>query len=372
MAQQAPHGLPPSAVNDLATLAGKHAANADAARQLPGEVVDAIVAAGFARYFVPTAWGGSAGTFTELIRPVAQVGEECASAAWCASLAAGAGRMGAYLPIEGQAELWSAGPDTFIVGALSPSGRAERQGSGWRLRGEWAFATAAGHSQWAFVCSRASGADHNQAWFFAVPRREYRIVDTWSSVGMRGTASNTLVLDDIFVPAHRGFRREAMFAGRGIGSPARCHSAPLRLVSGLLFAGPALGAARGTVRSWLDWIRRKVTVDGRAARERASLQVALARSAAEIDAADLLLQRAADIADYRPYDTLDVTRNARDCALSAELLVTAVERLFNTAGTGGQSEASPLQRAWRDIHCIASHVALQFEPHGREYALAVL
>ena len=97
----------------------------------------------------------------------------------------------------------------------------------------------------------------------------------------------------------------------------------------------------------------------------------LARCAGGIDAARLLLERAADIADHQQFDQLGVARNARDIALAVEFLMTAVDGLFAAGGTSGQSETNPIQRAWRDVHCIASHVALQFELAGTEYARAL-
>lgn len=361
-----------TAAGEVTAIAAKYAAEAEAGRLLRPEVVDAMVAAGFARHFVPTRWGGVAGTFTELAAATAAVGEGCASAAWCASVAAGSSRMGAYLPVAGQAELWTSGPDTFVVGALSPSGRAERRGADWLLSGEWQFASGADFSDWALVCALVPDGDQRSAWFFAVPRESYRVLDTWFNAGMRATGSNTIALDDVLVPAHRGFPRDQMLAGTGTDSPARCHTAPLRLISGLLFAAPALGAARGALKLWSDWISAKRDQTGRPARERTTIQLTLARSAGEIDAAQLLLERAADIGDQHSLDQLRLTRNARDFALSTELLVAAVDRLFSAGGTSVQSESNPIQRAWRDVHCIAGHIALQFEPTGSEFARELL
>ncbi|MGW7357451.1 hypothetical protein ACWGI0_12670 [Streptomyces sp. NPDC054802] len=68
----------------------------------------------------------------------------------------------------------------------------------------------------------------------------------------------------------------------------------------------------------------------------------------------------------------DVARCQRDCALAADLLVGAVERLFRSAGTAGHSEHAPLQRMWRDVHSAAGHVVLQFGPAAAAYAQQVL
>lgn len=230
----------------IAELAGKRAADAEQQRRLSPDVVDAVLRAGFAAHFVPVAHGGRAATFGELVEPVAVLGEACASTAWYASLTASLGRMAAYLPDEGQAELWSDGPDALIVGALMPLGRAEKTPGGWHVSGTWPFVSVVDHSDWALICAKVG----EEPWFFAVPRQEYGIVDSWYPMGMRGTGSNTLVLDGVFVPDARACTRAAIAAGLGPDAEAICHTVPMRAVNGLAFALPMLGAARGAAAVW--------------------------------------------------------------------------------------------------------------------------
>ncbi|MCD0452125.1 hydrolase [Actinocorallia sp. API 0066] len=346
--------FPPPALRRAAETAARGAAKADEHRVLSAEVAESLVAAGFSRHFVPARWGGADGAATGLVRAAATVGEGCASAAWCGAVAAGSSRMGVYLPEEGQAELWADGPDTRVVGALVPAGRAERTDGGWLVSGSWDFTSGVDHSDWAFVCAPDADA---RPWFFAVPRSGYRIRDTWHNVGMRGTGSNTLVLDGVSVPAHRAFDRAEMLAGRAVGSRSPCHTVPLRGVSGLIFAAPALGAARGAAREWTTRFRG----GGETAR------LAAARAAGAINVADLLLETAAARCDRGGLTPEESLRQPYDCALAVDHLVDAVEGLFRGAGSRGQLAASPLQRFWRDVHCLASHVALRREPAAVAY-----
>lgn len=346
------------AVREAAALAARHAADADLARRLPGEVVEALVAAGFARHFVPVRWGGRAGGFEELLDTVSTVGEGCTSAAWIATVTSGAARMGVCLPEEGQRELWSGGADTVVVGALGPTGRATPVPGGWRLTGQWPLVSGVDFADWTLACALASVREHETALFFAVPRRDYRVADTWFNVGMRATGSNTLIAEDVFVPEHRAVAREDIWRGRAVGSDARCHTAPLRAISGPLFAAPALGAARAAVRAWSARM---------AARPGPAVQGVLARAEGDIEGAALLLHRAARTADDGLRGEKEHTRAPRDSALAADHLVDAVERLFRSAGSGAQAQDEPLQRIWRDVHCVASHAALRFETAGNAH-----
>jgi two-component flavin-dependent monooxygenase len=357
---------------EAASTAARHAEEAETNRVLSPEVAKALVTAGFARHFVPSRWGGADGRVVDLLEATSLVGRHCTSAAWCGSLAAGAARMGVFLPEQGQAELWANGPDVLVVGALIPSATAETVAGGWRLTGEWDFTSAADFSDWALVAARVRGGNGVRPWFFAVPRADYGVKDTWSPVGMRGTGSNTLVLDGVFVPEHRAFDREEMLLGRAVGSSAPCHAVPLRTVSGILFASPALGAARGALREWSERIARKVGPAGTPMREDRSAQLAAARTAAEIDVAEMLLRRVAEACDRGGTTKADAVRNPHDCAFAVDGLVGAVERLFRSAGSRGQLAASPLQRFWRDIHFLTSHVALQLEPAAAGYGAHLL
>ena len=360
----APVGLD---VREAASIAGRHAEEADTDRLLHPAVAEALVDAGFARHFVPTAWGGHDGGAVDLLDAVAQVGQECASAAWCASLAAGAARMGVFLPEQGQAELWANGPDVFIAGALIPSGRARRAAGGWRLTGEWDFTSGIDHAGWAMAAGVVHDGDRARPRFFAIPRSEYLIKDTWFNTGMRGTGSNTLLLDDVFVPAHRSFDREDMLRGHAVGSASPCHTAPLRVISGTLFAAPALGAARGALRAWSRTAAAKVARTGLAAGENRAILTAAAHACGDVDLAEVLLRRAARTCDRGEFGRATEVRNPYDCAAAVDRLVDAVERLFRTAGSRGQLATDPLQRFWRDLHCMASHVALQLDPQAVAY-----
>lgn len=320
--------------------AARHATEADRDRSLSPEVVAAIVATGFARWFVPARWGGAAGGFAELTTAVAAVGEGCASAAWCASLAAHGARQAGCLPDEGQAELWAGGPDTFLVGAVVPAGRARQVAGGWRLAGTWSYVSAVAFADYAMIAARVPNGD---IWYFAIPSGDFRVEDTWFTVGMRGTGSNTIVLDDVFVPAHRAFDRADLAA-----VPA---------VPALPFAAPVLGAGRAAVTAAVDLLARR--------RDEPAVQVGLSRAAGAVDAAGLLLDRVVTALDA---DAAPGPRGARDVVVAVELVADAVNRLFRLAGTSGHTQGRPLERIWRDVNTASSHSGLRPERSAAGYA----
>lgn len=358
---------------EVATAAAAAANVTEARRRMDADLARSIVDAGFARYFAPASVGGIEGSFAQLGRAVVAIGMGCTSTAWCASIIAYLGRMAAYLPREAWAEVWANGPDTVIVGSVTPSGDADRVPGGWRVSGRWPSISAVDFADWVLVTSKVDN-DRSKAQVFAVPRSECEVLDDWNPVGMKGTGSNTVLVDNVFVPEHRVFARTDLLDGQATDSTARPHSVPLPAVLGLSFAMPVLGAARGAMEAWRTSViaRLRRATPGAPGLSRTTYDVTLARAAGEIDAAELLLERVAALADGGEVAGLPTARNLRDSALAVEILTTAVDRLFRTSGTSGTSATSPIQRFWRDVNAAASHVAVQFEPAATTYCAPLL
>ncbi|GAA1887272.1 hydrolase [Streptantibioticus ferralitis] len=363
------------AAHDVATLAAHHAERAEEERQLSPEVLDAIMAAGFGRHFVGSQYGGADGTFAALSAAVAVIGAKCPAAAWCASLAASMARMVGYLPEEGRKQVWQDGPDVLVVGGVSPIGRAHAERDGWLLSGTWPYISAVAHSDWALVCGVAKSGTGYEPRLFAIPRADYRVKRTWSDVGMRATGSDTLIAEDVYVPASLSFPLAELLEGTASSSAPRCHSVPLTTVNGLFFTLPILGAAEGTLDLWSSYAEQKIRTWSakQPGPARGFYEETLARTSGTVDAARLLLERAARVADRGTEATpLERARNQRDCILAADLLVTAVNQLFRASGTTGHSVYHPLQRLWRDANSAAGHVVLQPGPGAAAYTTSAL
>ncbi|WP_433260131.1 acyl-CoA dehydrogenase family protein [Actinosynnema sp. CS-041913] len=354
------------AIASAADLAGRDAADSDAAGGIGNETVEALTAAGFPGCFVPRRFGGGDATFAAVTKAVAAVGEGCASAAWIASLSAYNGRFGAYLPVGGQEEVWAKGPDTRLVSSMVAAGvEAEPVDGGWSLSGRWLYVSGVEFADWALVSSAPPREGDRSVLVFAVPGDSFTYLNTWSTVGMNATGSHTLVVERAFVPECRTFVWDDMRRGVLSGPGTTAQSASLFSVNGLTFAAPILGAARGALRLAERHLADRPS--GARAASRESSLIAFTRAAGEIDAAELLLSRVADTADLGGLADGRAERSHRDSTLAVEILVGAVDRLFRVTGTRGQGTSHAMQRIWRDVHAAASHAALQFEPAALAY-----
>jgi alkylation response protein AidB-like acyl-CoA dehydrogenase len=177
---------------------------------------------------------------------------------------------------------------------------------------------------------------------------------------MRGTGSNTVVVEGVFVAEDHTITRDDLLAGRA-GSEVPVYRAPLRAINGLTFAAPLLGAARGALRAYLTQLTAK---PGPVADEDAALA---GRVDGEIEMAAALLDRVARAAEAGRHSPDDVARATRDAALAADVLPGAVDRLVRASGTSGLAETSALQRFWRDVTVGSSHVVLRYQPAAVAY-----
>src|SRR5581483_5221526 len=107
-----------------------------------------------------------------------------------------------------------------------PTGKATPADGGYRLSGRWSFVSGVDYSDWVIVAAMVFAPQGPpQARHFLVPRKDYSVLDTWHNVGMRGTGSNDLIVDDVFVPAHRTITMDDFREGTTPGS--RVNTGPL-------------------------------------------------------------------------------------------------------------------------------------------------
>jgi 3-hydroxy-9,10-secoandrosta-1,3,5(10)-triene-9,17-dione monooxygenase len=338
------------------------AAAAEEARTVPRQTIDALLAAGISRILIPPRYGGyglGLDTWFEVVR---EIGKADASHSWCASLMIHHPHYLSQFPEAAQNVVWADGIDISIAASIQPIGRVTPAEGGYRISGEFPFASGINHSRWVIVGCMVG----TEAKFFLIGPKDFKIKDTWFTGAMRATGSNTAVCDDVYVPEGHSLALSDVREGKTPGS--RLHDYPIYRTpwisyAPLTFATPMLGAAQGAYELFCDATKtRHAGRGGFLIAEVTSVQVHLARAAADLDAAELLLRRAIDVAQAATPPSLALrARTMRDCSRAAELCVGVVDTLVAMSGTAVFAASHPIQRAWRDIHFAAAHVALNPE-----------
>lgn len=345
-----------AAVRALAPALRERAGGAEALRRVPDASVEDLEDAGFFRLLRPGAYGGLAADPAVFYSAVHEIAKACGSTGWAASVLGVHPWYVAQFDPRAQEEVWGADGSTRICSSHAPTGDVTPDDGGYRLSGRWHFSAGCDHARWALLGGVVADADGRPVDMltFLVPRADYRVDDVWDTVGLRGSGSNDIVVEDAFVPAHRTL-------GYGPVTALRCpghdvHPEPLyRLPYASLFTTAVstamVGIAEGAFEDQVTAARRRPR-----AGEDPFAQVRLARAAGEIDAARLQLTR--NMAELYalvcggaeiPRELRARTR--RDQALATERALTAVDLLMENAGRGPLHVGDDvLQRAWRDLH----------------------
>ena len=351
----------------------ERAVHAEKLRRLPDETVDDFQEAGLFRCLQPKRYGGYELDPGTLYEAIMEIGAVCGSSAWVLGVVAvHSWHLGLFAP-EAQDDVWGKDTTIQISTALAPTGTVERANGGFRLFGRWSFSSGCDFCQWAvlggIVPPLEKGAPPD-ARTFLVPRRDYSIEDTWYAVGLCGTGSKDLVLEDAFVPEYRTHSYRDAFYLTNPG--AVINDAPLyRLPFGLVFppciGTPAIGVALGALALFREQtVTRLSSRDQSRVAEDPFAQLALAEAAAEVTAArDRVLDNFAEaMRVVRSGSDLTLAQRARyrwDTAKSTDRCVRAVDRLFEASGGRGIFLDNPIQRAWRDVHAIRAHAANNLE-----------
>lgn len=356
----------------LRPLLAEHAGRTESDRQVVPEVMAAIEDAGLFEVTVPKRVGGLGATMATQLAVAAELGRGCASTAWVQTLLNVTTWASSRSPSGN--ELFETESRPRVCGVLAPSGTATPAPGGHRVSGRWPFASGSFYATW-FVGGVLVVDDTGQvtgAGLATIPRSDFAIDDTWFVAGMGGTASNTVVVDDAFVPAHRLTPLDEPDGEPG-GDPADLW--PLGSVLALILMGPLLGAARACADLVTEKApERALSYTSYSATTQSMVAVTeLARAQLDIDSAWLHAFQAAAYVDAvgagAPRAPLEEARLRGQCGYLTALLRRGVATLLDVGGAGSFASANVLQRHWRDLNVgsrhafLATNVAL--ETYGR-------
>ena len=357
------------------------AATTESLRHLSPETESDFRKAGFYRVLQPKCYGGlelAYGAHTQLAIELAR---GCASSAWAYSVTACHSWILGMFPREAQDEIWHTNPDatiasTFLPAQVSAIPVDHGEAGGLKLSGRWRFSSNVEHCQACIVIVMLPQENMPPKQFFALLHRDqYRIEDTWNVVGLAGSGSNDVVVEDVHVPAHRLLN---VMTTRTASTPgAQAHEGdlfhtPLFCAFAHSLVGVAVGAAQGALDLLLDELTDKTSVGQVKLAQQPSVQMRLAEATAEIEAAKALLkvdrEKILEGAEQRhlPDDT-QRTLYRLNTGYAAKLSVQAVERLLPLTGGRGLEKSHPFQRQWRDVHAVSQHIALVWDVQALNY-----
>ena len=353
-------------------------------RRIPEESLAELHAAGLFRIHQPARVGGSELPFRAIVEIGAIIAGGCASTAWVLTNLISHHWMLGYFPPETQDEVWRDDPDHLIGSAfIFTCGKAKRVAGGYRISGRWPFSSGVDPSTWLLVGALVEGEPDAEAAYrmFLVPRGSWRVFDTWQVMGLIGTCSQDVAIDDVFVPEARTLALAAARGGSGpwaAANPGALYRLPMMALFAYVVGAVPLGIAQATVEQFTAAMKARVgTYSGKSLAELPTLQIRIAEAGALAAAAEALMLRGCDeatgFAEENQTPPIEAkARWRRDGAYAAAMCVRAVDLLFTGAGGGAIYQRNPLQRAFRDAHAALGHQASTWDVQGTLYGRVAL
>jgi 3-hydroxy-9,10-secoandrosta-1,3,5(10)-triene-9,17-dione monooxygenase len=346
-----------------------HRDETDRLRRVSDETIADFLASGLLKINQAQRWGGSELGLETVVDAVAEVARADGSSGWVLGLLMSHAWLVSTFGEEAQREVWQADPDTLVSSSfVQVSGTCERSEGGYRISGRWPFSSGSDHCRWAIlgitILPSAEGEPPTLKWGL-VPREDYRVDDDWKTVALRGTGSNSILVDDAFVPEHRTI--DVMAAANGTAPGGDLYDTALFRLPALVafpwyLAAPAIGVAQQACEEWQQYVSKKAHVfSGEVVGEQAPNLVRLGSTAATLASAQALVRettREIDrvISGGGRVDPDLRARSGRDSTFAVRSCIEVVEELMQFSGGNGLFETHPVQKAWRDVHGVGAHV----------------
>jgi alkylation response protein AidB-like acyl-CoA dehydrogenase len=364
----------PSPIERARALASRLEAEAEEVerqRKVPDGLQATLQEAGLFRMLLPRPFGGEEIDPVTFIQTIEEVAKHDASTAWCMGQNGVTAMVAAFLQPEVAREIWS-NPHAILAWGPGPGAKAVKVEGGYRVTGNWAFASGGRHATWFGGYCQVVGADGaplkneeggplTRTMLF--PASSAKMTDIWDVVGLRGTGSDAFAVRDLFVPEAHSFQRDDM-RERKYEAPLYCF--PTNAVFAGTFSCVALGIARSMLEAFLALATEK-TPRGfkRTLAENTVVQSRVAECEARLRAARRLLvgsyaeiwERVRETGvlelDQRMTIRLAATHTIQEAKLVAETA-------WDLAGATAIFASSPFERRYRDIRTVTQQLQGRF------------
>jgi len=360
----------------------------EAARSVPRENIEIIRNAGFVRAFVPKEFGGDERDLWDFLDGVRAVSKACPSTGWVTGVMNVHQIAICNWAKSMQEEVFATGPDTLIASSGTPAMKATLVDGGFVVSGRGRWSSGCQHAEWVMVGAGVPDLADTQ-----FPRRNYRphlflahrsqftIEETWRAMSMRGSGSNDLLFDNLFVPTIRAEEVIGMVfnRSRGAGTVDNWGSrVPFALSFASFFAAVALGCADGMIEEYTKRTRtRKHVMTGVSGIVHPASHMRLAESVHELESLTAYYKELANAMQAfgesgKPLDETTYNNMLHRFPFVTARVVAVVNRLWEGAGASAIFESNPMQRYWRDVQACRLHFGQDYDSNRLQHGRALL
>ncbi len=353
------------AARALQSELSERAAEMEDVRRLPADLAAKLAEGGLFRMITPAAYGGLECSPREIVDAVEAVAEANASAGWCVMIGATTAMNAAYMDPEIAKEIYNS-PTTITGGVFAPMGKAIVDGDDYVVSGRWQWGSGSANCTW--LCGGSMVFENGElrtlpngrpdARMMIFPAEDAELIDTWHVMGLKGTGSGDIAVENVRVPKGRSV---SLVADKPIIDGALFKFPAFGLLS-LGVAATALGNAKGALQSFADLAGAKKNQGSKKTlSERATIQSEMARMTAQFRAARAYLHDEIELTweIAQNSDDIPVERRAALRMACTHIVRTGAEicrTCYDLGGGAALFEASDLQRRFRDSHAMTQHI----------------
>jgi indole-3-acetate monooxygenase len=356
----------------------------ESGRELPRDVVDALHEARLFRMLVPRSLGGEEVSPIVFMQTIEELAKADASTAWCVAQTSVCSTIARSLKPQTGTRIFKDDPRGVLAwGPSTSKANAIAAPGGFRVTGEWPFASGSRHATWLAAHAmihepdgalrRDANGDPIQK-TFVVPRHSATIKDVWHVIGLKGTGSDTYALTDVFVPDDCAIAHHALDPSEQHEHGA-LYAFTIYQLFGSSFPAIALGLARATLDAFLDLARTKKPVASASLlRDSAVVQSQVGMAETQLAAARAFFFAAWDEiwqAARANAMSLDQRVRLRMASINAsQQSRQVVEMAYLAAGATAVFESNAFERRFRDMHAVSQQAQAQlsiYEVIGRHF-----
>lgn len=369
-----------AAIDRVIAVHLEHPDEGEQGRRLPEPVFQAMRKEGLFRLWVPKEYGGSEIELAPFMEAVERFAKQDAALAWTFAILAAGPLMTAYLPADGALEIFASGPNVPIPGAVATKGRLVPAVGGYRASGRWPLGSGSHYGEWISATGMIFDGDAPRMGphggpdiiAFFVRQEERQLIDTWDSMGLRGTGSVDFAIEDVFVPETRMF---PLFSTPSQVAAPLYKAGPLALFS-LAIAAVMPGVARHAIDAFVEMAMEKTpTLSQTGLAVRPTIHAGVARAEALLGSSRAYLyevaQEITDCLANEPMITDELEAKRRlACVNVATACTKAVDSVFELAGATPVYSGHELERCLRDIRTARQHLLMSpvwWEKTGQYY-----
>jgi alkylation response protein AidB-like acyl-CoA dehydrogenase len=335
-------------------------------QRIPEPLLSEMHAARICRMLLPRAADGDEIEPWVYFDAVAEISQHDGSVGWNVFVANSSALIAPFLDREPMRAIFA---DPRVVVSWGPpnESKAIAVPGGYRVSGRWDFASGCRQATWmgahcpvvepdGSLRLNAAGKPTIRSLLF--PVREATLLHTWDVIGMRGTASDSYTLTDLFVPEAFSTTREDPTLRR---EPGRLYAFPMQGIYAVGVAGVACGIARAMLEAFKQLAQSKAPRNlGRLA-DNAVVQTNVAQLEARLGAARAYMVETLSSIWESADDTgvIDIPERARvrlACAFVIQTAEAVADYAYKAAGTSAIFLGTPFERRFRDMHTLSQQI----------------